>query len=69
MNREELEELINEYAAIYWTTPTIEQLRDYSNKFIDEQLLSSIYEDRWERVYGQGTINEGHWKSKGDYIK
>ena len=81
MNREELEELIADYLYDEYTEvfPTIEQLREYNEKWNDHVSLEwreikesdydNICEDRYMSVYGYGTINEGHWKSREDYIK
>lgn len=75
MNKYELEELIEEYSDFYphRIFPSYEALETfYRAKVaapISKEMYDNICENKWESVYGHGTINEGHWKSRDDYIK
>lgn len=79
MNREKLEEIIEDCIYDnYGIFPTYDELVSYMNGppeaeleiEIDRNMYDNICEDRYHvHVYGHGTINEGHWKSREDYIK
>lgn len=78
MNREELEELIFDCTYDnFGDFPSYDELVSYVANppngepeiEIDRSMYDNICEDRWMTIYGQGTINEKGYKSKGDYIR